>query len=779
MTKKILLILNMMIISTSLFSQNYQTVRGSVCEKITEGPIPYASVMLQCQNSKIVATADSAGLFSIKHVPIGRYDIKVSSTGYEPIILKEIVVSSSKESVLSIMLNEHAKQLDEITVKPNANKAEAMNPMSLAGGRMLSVEEARRYAGGMDDPARLASSFAGVTSSIGNNGIVIRGNAPTYLQWRMEDVEIPNPNHFADVTSFGGGGFTSLSSQVLGNSDFYTGTFPSEYGNAISGVFDMKLRNGNNVKHENTFQIGTIGIDMASEGPIKKNYNGSYIFNYRYSTLSLISPLLPDDASGTKYQDLSFKFFLPSSKFGVFTLWGTGLIDRSGTKPEKDKDKWEYEQDKQNQDVKQYMAACGLGHKIYINESTFVKSTLAATVSGLNMHTELMNQDNILCPKNIIKNTNWNFIIASSINKKFNDVHTNKTGIQWTGLRYDMLMKDSNHNGDDFKTINNCSGSSSLLSAYSSSLFQLSENVDMTVGVNAQFFTLNSHYTIEPRFALKWKFLKSQSLSLGYGMHSRLEKLNYYFVKSENGSLINKDLDFTKSHNLSIAYDVVFGYDYHLKVEPYIQYLYSVPVIPDSTYSFVNLQGNDDWFISNALENKGKALNYGIDFTFEHYMRKGFYYMFTSSIFNSRYKTTKDEWYNTRYNRNYVFNIIAGKEWYLGKNKQNVFSINGKITYQGGDRYSPINISLSKKQQDAVYNESNPYSCRLSPMLLSHLTISYKINKKSISHEFSAKLMNITGYKDYYGHRYNFKNNSVEEERDAIIMPNISYKIEF
>lgn len=396
----------MMIISTSLFSQNYQTVRGSVCEKVTESPISYATVALQGGNSTIVATTDSLGLFSIKHVPIGRYDIKVSLTGYEPTILKEIVVSSSKETVLTMMLKEQANQLSEIIVKPNVNKAEPINSMSITGGRMLSVEEARRYAGGMDDPARLASSFAGVTSSIGNNGIVIRGNAPTYLQWRMEDVEIPNPNHFADVTSFGGGGFTSLSSQVLGNSDFYTGTFPSEYDNAISGVFDMKLRNGNNQEHEHTVQVGTIGIDVASEGPIKKNYNGSYIFNYRYSTLSLISPLLPDDASGTRYQDLSFKFYLPSSKFGIFSLWGTGLIDRSGTEPENDKDKWVYEQDKQNQDVKQYMAACGLGHKIYINESTYIKSTLAATVSGLNMHTELMNEDNILSPKNIIKNTN-------------------------------------------------------------------------------------------------------------------------------------------------------------------------------------------------------------------------------------------------------------------------------------------------------------------------------------------------------------------------------------
>ena len=140
------------------------------------------------------------------------------------------------------------------------------------GGRMLSVEEAGRYAGAADDPARLVSSFAGVTQSVGNNGIVVRGNAPKFLQWRMEGVEIPNPNHFTDVTSFGGGGFTALSNQVLGNSDFFTGAFPAEFSNALSGVFDMYIRRGSNTSHEHAVQIGSLGVEAASEGPFKKGY---------------------------------------------------------------------------------------------------------------------------------------------------------------------------------------------------------------------------------------------------------------------------------------------------------------------------------------------------------------------------------------------------------------------------------------------------------------------------------------------------------------------------
>lgn len=251
-------------------AQTFQTVRGTVCESATGAPIEFATVMVANAELPIGTTTDSIGGFSMK-VPVGRHNIQVSYLGYEPVILKEVLVGSSKEVVLNIGMTESPTNLNEVVVTPHINKAEPLNSMAVTGGRMLSTEEASRYAGGMDDPARLVSAFAGVSSNVGNNGIVVRGNAPRSLQWRLEDVEIPNPNHFADVTTFGGGGFTSLSSFVLGNSDFFTGAFPAEYSNALSGVFDMNMRNGNNQKWEHAFKVGVLGIDASSEGPLRKD----------------------------------------------------------------------------------------------------------------------------------------------------------------------------------------------------------------------------------------------------------------------------------------------------------------------------------------------------------------------------------------------------------------------------------------------------------------------------------------------------------------------------
>lgn len=764
--------------TTAAFAQHGQTVRGTVVEKNTDKPIPYATVAILGTYPAIGTTTDSLGRFSLANVPLGRHDVEFGCLGYETAVLREIPVGSAKETVLDVRLGEELITVGAVVVRPAVNKTETVNTMALAGGRMLSVEESSRFAGSMDDPARLVSSFAGVTSNVGNNGIVVRGNAPRFFQWRMEGIEIPNPNHFADVTSFGGGGLTALSSQVLGNSDFFTGAFPAEYGNALSGVFDMHLRNGNNSRYEHTAQVGILGLEAASEGPFSRNYNGSYIFNYRYSTLALITPLLPADAGGTAYQDLSFKFFFPTKRAGNFSLWGVGLTDRSGTVAETDKSKWVYDQDMENQDVRQYMGAFGINHKLRIGESALLESALAATVNGLDMHTEKMNDDIVPVPENAIANTNWNFVFTSSLQKRFGEHHTNRTGIRLTGMMYDMLMRQAPQTGEQMATLTDESGFSTLVMAYTTSVIRFNAHWSLSLGLNAQWFTLNDHFTVEPRVSMRYRFASRHSLYLAYGMHSRLEMLNYYFSRVD-GREVNRDLDFSKAHHISAGYDWSISDNLHLKVEPYVQYLYDIPIQAGTTFSFINLQGDEDLFIAREMVNGGKGLNYGVDITFEQFMTRGFYYMATASLFDSRYRTDTGEWYNTRYNRNFAVNLLAGKEWQLGKKRQNMLNVSGRLTLQGGDRYSPIDVAASEQQQEAVYDQSRPYSEQLSPAFIAHMTVSYRINRRKVAHEIALKVLNITGYKDYYGHRYNYVTHKVEAEREANIIPNISYKIEF
>jgi len=757
-----------------------QTIRGIVTDQASGTPVPFATVSL-LDLPQMGATTDDEGKFAINNVPVGRHDLQASFMGYEPAVFREIMLTSAKEAYLEISLKENAFQLDEIVIKPRINKEEAMNAMALSGARMLSVEEASRFAGGMDDPARLVSSFAGVTSAVGSNGISVHGNAPSLLQWRLEDVEIPNPNHFADVASLGGGILSSLSANVLGNSDFYTSAFPAEFNNAVSGVFDMKLRNGNSQKFQHTLQAGILGLDVASEGPLSKKHNASYLFNYRYSTTGLMNKVSPagDLEQEMDYQDLNFKLNFPTKNAGVFSLWGTALIDK--IKPEiKSPEEWDYMDDAKDSRMKQTSAAAGLSHRYFFGNNGVLKTTLATTYSKTDAWESIYDFNMNSTPCLDFKSQYTNLVLTSSFNKKYSPRHTNKTGFTVTHMNYDMDFDLAPRYTEPLERISEGKGNTDLISAYTSSLFNFNDRLSATLGVSGQFLTLNDSWTIEPRAAIKWQASAKSSFGLAYGLHSRMEKLDVYFVKTQatGDELVNKDLDFTKTHHISLSYNYKIADDMNLRIEPYFQYLYDVPVIADSTYSVLN---RSTFYVEDALVNKGNGRNYGIDVTFEKYMTKGLYYMVTASVFDSKYKGGDGTWHNTKFNRNYVLNGLIGKEWMIGRNKQDVLSVNLKLTLQGGDRYSPIDeqATLAHPDKETQYDETRAYSKQLSPMFLANYTVSYRMNRNKVSHEFAIKGMNATGYKEYFGHEYNLQTGVIEPRRLKNSIFNVTYRLDF
>lgn len=752
-----------------------QTLRGVVNDRASGHPIPYATVRLT-DMPDLGAVCDSLGRFTLPKVPVGRHSVESSFMGYEPVIIREILVTSAKEVYLEIAMRENVNELNEVVVRAN-NRDETMNKMAVAGARMLSVEEASRYAGGFDDPARLVASFAGVAPSVSNNGISIHGNAPHLLQWRLEDVEIPNPNHFADIATLGGGILSSLSAQVLGNSDFFTGAFPAEYGNAVSGVFDMKLRNGNNQKNENTFQVGIMGIDFASEGPLSKKHKASYIFNYRYSTTGLLNV---DLGGKMDYQDLNFKLNFPTRSAGTFSVWGTALIDKFKSSFDRDPGKWDYLEDAAQAHSTQYMAAGGITHRYFFDENTLLKTTLAGTYSDQEAFQINFDRELNSSPFLDQYSRSTNLILTSSLNRKISNRFTNKTGFTYTQMFYNMDLKLAPFIDKPLELISKGDGNTSLLSAYNSSSWGMSDQLSLNFGLYGQLLTLNNRWTLEPRAGLKYQANAKTSFALAYGMYSRMEKIDVYFVKTQStgDESVNKNLDFTKAHHLMLSFAYKMSNNMSLKVEPYVQFLYDVPVMRDSSFSVLN---RDEFFVENTLVNKGRGRNIGVDITWERALSKGLYYMVTASLFDSRYRGGDGVWHNTRFNRKYVLNGLIGKEWMLGRNKQNILSVNLKMTLQGGERYAPIDVeaTMAHPDKEVQYDETRAYSIQRSPMLIGNYTVSYRINKRRVSHEFAIKGINFTGAKEYIQHLYNIKTEKIEASEQKTGLTNISYKIEF
>lgn len=755
-----------------------QTVKGIVIDEASEQPIAFANVSI-VNSRNLGATTDSLGHFIIRNVPVGRYNIQTTFVGYEPRVTGEVVISSAKEADLKIPLKENTLLLDEVIVHPDIDKSSTVNTMTLTGGRMLTVEEASRFAGGFEDPARLVSSFAGVSSgSINSNALVIRGNSPQFTQWRMEGVEIPNPTHYADMTGLGGGLLTGLSSNVLGNSDFYNGAFPSEYTNALGGVFDMSMRTGNREKHEHAFQIGIWGLDLASEGPISKKHGSSYIFNYRYS-FSGISDAINGADEGLDYQDLAFKLNFPTKKAGTFTVWGLGLSDKVLQKEVEDSTKWEYTSDRQKSDNKFTKGMFGVGHKIYLNDHTYLKSSLAATYSKV--HGIIDQRDNNLDYHRMadVKNTHTDMILNSYLNKKLGENHTNRTGFTLTRLSYNLDFNISNNPGlyEPIRQIAKGDGADYTASAFTHSIFRINRNIEASIGLTGQVFSLNRNWTIEPRVGIKWQLSQRQSFAFAYGLNSTRERLDYYYIKTpETGDrLVNRDLDFSKAHHFSLSYANKISDNVSLKIEPYYQYLYDVPVEPNTSFSILNYNA---YALDKRLVNEGKGRNYGIDLTLERYLKDGWYGLFTGSLFKSEYMGGDKIWRSTRMDQRFILNALAGKEWIFGKHKHKVFSANVRFTCQGGFRYTPIDYDVSAHTQRIEEIDARAYSLKLPNSFTTDFTLRYRINKKKVAHEFSFMILNATGFRQT-GYAYNLETNTVEKRRSAPIVPSISWKIYF
>jgi hypothetical protein len=753
-------------------TQFVQSVKGNITDRESGEPLIGATIIIKGTDPVKGNSTDEKGNFKIGNVPIGRYNIEIRYVGYEPFLVREILVSSGKEVVLNIGLKESVAKLDEIKITPNTNKERPINSMATLSAQQVSVEEANRYAGGFDDPARLVASYAGVASTVSNNGIVIRGNAPKGLLWRMEGIQIPNPNHFADYYSLGGGVVTALSSQTMSNSDFYTGAFPAEYGNALSGVFDIKMRTGNTEKREQTFQAGAIGIDYAAEGPFVKGKNSSYLFNYRYSTLGLISPALPKKIGRISYQDLSFKLNFPTEKMGVFSLWGIGAIDsrfRGYTRS-----------DTSENNAKLLLGAIGLSHKIIFNDKISMNTTFAPTGNSAVWYENTFNENMVSHPFNKVSDYRWKYTFTSYVNYKFSPKHTNRTGFIVDRLNYNIDIQIARNAGEPVQTYVSSKKASSLFQFFSQSKVDLNDHLTMNLGIHSQYFALNNKYTVEPRLGIRWNFKPTQTLSFAYGLHSQLEDMNLYLVElnTSNGKIMpNKNLDFDKAHHFVLGYEIRLSDNVVFKVEPFYQKLYNIPVVPDSYTSTINMTHSYDF--DDSLVNIGTGENIGLDLTLERFLNKGYYYMVTASFFNSTFKGGNGIEKNTRYNKNYVFNLLVGKEWFIGDNKNNVFGANIKMTYMGGDRITPVNIAETMAQQEIVEDVTRSFSKKTNDSPILSLAISYRKNKLNYSSIFSFSVINALAHEEFGDYNFNKTSQTIEESKDLFIVPNLSYKIEF
>lgn len=762
-----------------------QTVRGTVVDKISQAPLPGAIVVIVNSEPLMGVSTNEDGKFSFSKVPVGKQTLKISFIGYKESVMQNLSVNAGKELVLNVSLEEDIKAMDEVVVSAKIEKNKPLNEMSTVSTRAFSVEETQKFAAAVNDPARMATSFAGVVGgNDGANMISIRGNSPNGLLWRMEGVEIPNPNHFSNVGT-SGGGIAIISAQLLGNSDFSTGAFAAEYGNALSGVFDLRLRKGNSQKREYTLQLGVLGADVATEGPFKKGYDGSYLVNYRYSTLNLLGKIgVPIGDANTIFQDLSLNVSLPTKKLGTFTVFGFGGISNQSTNATKDSMKWrEDDFTRLNTNFISNTGAIGITNTRLFQNHSYLKTALVFSGVQNGYEQEKMHADLNGFTKEYEQNFSQTKVtLSATYTKKISARSNIRSGFILNQLGYNLTQKDQEDTTVLLTRIQ-VKGSTQTAQVFFQWNYKLSEKLTTNVGLHYFQLFLNNSNSLEPRASLKYEFNPRNNITFGYGLHSQLQPIGVYFAQNQasDGTYTrpNKDLALSKAHHFVLGYDWSINSYSHIKTEVYYQHLFNVPISRDtsSTYSILNAT---DGFATEPLTNKGLGRNYGLELTYERFMHRNFYYLVSASLYESKYQTAKGQWYNTRFNTNYALTITAGKEWTLSeKRKSRVIGFNVKSVYVGGMRYTPINLNASIAKGETVFDDSKTFEEKNPDYYRLDIRISLKRNYKKVTGTVALDIQNTINRKNVGGQYFDVNTGKIKYWYQAPLIPVLSYRLEF
>ncbi|GAB4406136.1 MAG: carboxypeptidase-like regulatory domain-containing protein [Bacteroidia bacterium] len=757
------------------------TLRGQITDRQSGQPLAGVQVELLTAPSLGSAKSDAEGFFRWDRVPVGRHDVQFLLGGYRPFLQTGVLVSTAKEAVVEVRMDIRLYEAAEVLLTPETPRGTPRNAMASVSALSFEIEETRKFAGGLDDPTRLAANFPGVIAApfTSENFISVRGNSSRGLLYRVEGVDIPNPNHFARIGG-SGGTFTIFSNQVLTNSDFFIGAFPAEYGNATAGVFDVQFRNGNNERREYAFQAGVLGFDFAAEGPFSANSKASYLINYRFATLNLAKYLI-NYTSVPTYSDLSFKLNFPTRKAGTFGVFGMGGLSNRLRGAEEDSSLWEGDLDRFELLLRSDIGVAGITHSYLLGGRSILKSALVGSYSVAQDNRRYFEDDATYRTREIREYTRQPITFTTSLQHHFSDRITTKTGLILTRTAHDYTAIDYDYvAGRDF-TLADEAGQTFTAQAYAQAQLRATDRFTVNAGLHYLYFDLNGRQSVEPRLGLSYQLDPRQKLSFGYGLHSQVEHWATYMTRLEGSgdySLPNLNLDFARSHHFVLGYQAMLNDHMHFRAETYYQRLYQVPVEITGTYSVLNI---DELNQLRILTNGGTGRNYGLDLGLERFSRHGFYYMLNGSIFNSTYTDVEGVRHSTAYNTGYKANFLLGKEYRTGRRKglNNLLGFNGTLSLIGGQRYTPLDIERSRLARETVLDERYPWTEQDQPLLIFDFSMNIHRNHPRYTGIWALQIKNMLQSAPAEYREWDALLDQPITLRGAGLLPVLSYKIQF
>lgn len=768
------------IYSSKLISSPVQIVRGEVRNSNNQQAIVGATILLFNKDLNKGSRSNINGIFRFDSIPVGRYSVKISSIGYET-ILQNIILTSGKELILNVDLKESFILTNTIEVNASKDNFVPINEANIVSTSQFSIDDVERFAGSRGDPARMAQNFAGVLGvSNLRNDIIIRGGSPTELLWKLDGLDLPNPNHFGTQGATGGP-VGQINSGLLRTSDFVTGAFPAEYGDKMSGVFDLRTRNGNQEKYEYLAQLSYNGAELGVEGPLKFA-KGSFIANYRYSFLDLFDEMGMDlgIVGIPRYQDGMLKLHLDANKKSQFSI--TALFGKNNIFMRRDNltdvvtGDWNLKSGNNNFSI-------GLTWH-YLFSENFYSKLLIGTV----YEKYLTKIDSITCDPNSIHE-------VVSLDKWF----TQNSMEGYSNLKYSLYYSPYRNNwitfgfesrfkyyelnekrytfgwGDYSNWELDKTGNTFQTLSFINWNWRISPLLTSNIGLHSQYLKISNKSTIEPRIGLSWNFLEGQFLNFALGIHNQSLPLLLYYSSEENYSL-----DFMKSKHIVLGYSNLITDNMIFKVETYFKDISKVPVSKGVSdyWSFLNIGtnfgsiGGKENLISNGV---GRC--YGAEMSLIKHFSNGYYFTSTASYFRQEYEGSDGIKRFGGFDNIYIINLLAGYEWTIS----DIFTIefSGKYTLAGGAPYTPIDTLTSQNNNQTYYLTSQPFSKRKPDYNRFDIKIDFRTNYQKISIIGYVSIENVFNTKNVLEYQWSNSKKKVESVYQLGIFPLGGVRFEF
>lgn len=680
---------------------------GTLQVKVTESGsnTPLDLVAVQIENTTNGGTTDEIGEAKITDIPPGTYNIKFSSLGYTPKTIFEIEITKGRPAVVVIELSPSSTDLTEVVIKADPFVKNEESPVSV---RTIGINEIQRYPGGNRDISKVVQSLPGVGFSSGGfrNDLFIRGGSAAENKFYMDGIEIPNINHFATQGSSGGpNGLINV--DFIREVNFYSSAFPSNRGNALSSVMDIKLRDGRDDRWGGAFTIGSSDVALSMESPLNKKKSVTMLASVRYSYLQLLFtalklPFLPT------YSDAQVKVkwkINPKNEF-VFLSLSAYDVNRLNTKI---KDPDEGQQFLLNILPQQTQLTYMVGGKYTHNfENSFLQVFLSRNML-VNKFEKYKNND-----KNLDKVTDYSSTEAE--NKLRVEYSGRKSKLKYNiGINYEFARYTNSSSFFDAPFVGSELVKIDFESKFNLHKFGAFANVSttmyddiVTLGFGMRFDGTNYNKSmaelwrqVSPRMSVSIKMLENLRFNFNTGYYHQLPSYTVLGFKDSTNTLANKNrLTYMSNVHVVTGIEYTTPINSRVSVEGFFKRYYNVPFMLDNNISLAN-QGGGFGVVGNgpAISNS-EGRSYGAEFLYEQKLFKGFYGIVSYTLFWSQFKDVNDKFVSSSWDTRHIISMTGGKKF-----KRN-WEIGLRYRIQGGTPFTPYDLAASSSF--ARFNPSAP-----------------------------------------------------------------------